>query len=223
MKILIVDDEMEMRLLLRLYLLQENYLVDEAENGREALSKLTKDRYDLMLLDVMMPEMDGWETIEQVRKMSDIPVIMLTAKGSLKDKVTGLSRGADDYLVKPFEVEELLARIQAIIRRSQPNEISDQRLKYEGILLNLSARSAMYLDKKINLTQTEFDLLEVFLKHRGKVLSREQLVEIVWGLEFSGEDRTVDSHIRNLRDKLKFAGVDWPLIKTVWGIGYKVE
>jgi two-component system, OmpR family, response regulator ResD len=223
MKILIVDDEMEMRLLLRLYLLQENFHVEEAENGREALSKVAKDRYDLMLLDVMMPEMDGWETIEQVRKISDIPVIMLTAKGSLKDKVTGLSRGADDYLVKPFEVEELIARIQAIIRRSQPNEISDQILKYEGILLNLSARSAMYLDKKINLTQTEFDLLEVFLKHKGKVLSREQLVEIVWGLEFAGEDRTVDSHIRNLRDKLKFAGVAWPLIKTVWGIGYKVD
>jgi two-component system, OmpR family, response regulator ResD len=223
MKILIVDDEMEMRLLLRLYLLQENFHVEEAEHGREALSKVVKDRYDLMLLDVMMPEMDGWETIEQVRKISDIPVIMLTAKGSLKDKVTGLSRGADDYLVKPFEVEELIARIQAIIRRSQPNEISDQILKYEGILLNLSARSAMYLDKKINLTQTEFDLLEVFLKHKGKVLSREQLVEIVWGLEFAGEDRTVDSHIRNLRDKLKFAGVAWPLIKTVWGIGYKVD
>ncbi|MEW9052389.1 MAG: response regulator transcription factor [Neobacillus sp.] len=223
MKILIVDDEMEMRLLLRLYLLQENYLVDEAENGREALSKVAKGRYDLMLLDVMMPEMDGWETIDQVRKISDIPVIMLTAKGSLMDKVTGLSRGADDYLVKPFEVEELLARIQAIIRRSQPNEISDQILKYKGILLNLSARSAMYLDKKINLTQTEFDLLEVFFKHKGKVLSREQLVEIVWGLEFAGEDRTVDSHIRNLRDKLKFAGIEWPLIKTVWGIGYKVE
>lgn len=223
MKILIVDDEFEMRQLLRIYLLQENYHVDEAEHGRAALEKIVKNKYDLMILDVMMPLMDGWQTIEEVRKFSDIPIIMLTAKGTVKDKVTGLSRGADDYLVKPFEEEELLARVHAILRRVHPNEESAEILRYEGILINLDSRDAMYLDEKINLTQTEFDLLEVFINHKGKALSREQLVELIWGLEFMGEDRTVDSHIKNLRDKLKLAGIDKPIIKTVWGIGYKVE
>ncbi|PLR82222.1 DNA-binding response regulator [Bacillus canaveralius] len=222
-KILIVDDEFEMRQLLRLYLQQENYQVEEAENGSEAYRKIEKNDYDLMILDVMMPLMDGWETIGQVRKISDIPIIMLTAKGSVQDKVTGLSTGADDYLVKPFEEAELMVRVQALLRRMQHNDKEDEVLKYEGIILNLTARDVMYQDKKINLTQTEFDLLEALIKHRGKVLSREQLVELIWGIEFMGDDRTVDSHIKNLREKLKASGIDKLLVKTVWGIGYKVE
>lgn len=222
-KILIVDDEFQMRQLLRLYLQQERYLVEEADNGREAYEKVVKNDYDLMILDVLMPMMDGWQTLEEVRKVSDLPIIMLTARGSVKDKVTGLTRGADDYLVKPFEEEELLARVQALLRRAHPSEANEEILKYEGIILNLTARDISFMDKKINLTHTEYDLLKELIKHRGKALSREQLVELIWGIEFMGEDRTVDSHIKHLRDKLKTAGVKKDIVKTVWGIGYKVE
>lgn len=226
-KILVVDDEFPMRQLLRLYLQQENYLVKEAENGKEAYNQIVRNDYDLMILDVMMPVMDGWETIEKVRQISDIPVIMLTAKGSIQDKVTGLSSGADDYLVKPFDEAELMARVQALLRRSKQTQVQPETeselIHYLGVKLNLAARDVSFHHNKINLTQTEFDLLRSMLEHKGKALSREQLVELVWGIEFMGEDRTVDSHIRNLRDKLKAAGVDKSFIKTVWGIGYKIE
>lgn len=196
MNILVVDDEFEMRQLLRLYLQQEDYTVGLAENGMEAYEKIAENDYDLMLLDIMMPLADGIKTIEQVRKISNIPVIMLTAKGATKDKVKGLSKGADDYLVKPFEAEELIARVKALLRRAHEQRASENILKYEGIILNPEARVAMYLQDKINLTQTEFNLLKVFLKHKGKVFTREQLVELIWGVEFMGEDRTVDSHIK---------------------------
>lgn len=222
-KILIVDDEFEMRQLLRLYLQQESYIVEEAEDGREAIRKIKKDDYELIILDVMMPLMDGWQTIKEIRELSEVPVIMLTAKGSVQDKVFGLTRGADDYLVKPFEEAELMARVKALLRRSQANHKGDEVLKYKGLVLNLSARDVTFQGRIINLTQTEFDLLEVLIEHKGKVLTRELLVELIWGLEFMGENRAVDSHIKNLREKLKVAGIDSSLVKTVWGIGYKVE
>jgi two-component system response regulator ResD len=222
-KILIVDDEFQMRHLLKLYLLRENYQVEEAEHGQEAIEKLKMNDYDLMILDVMMPMMDGWQTIEHARKLTDIPIIMLTAKGTIEDKVTGLSAGADDYLVKPFDEAELLVRVKALLRRAGHEPKTEEWLKYEGILINLSAREVQYSEEKLNLTHTEFDLLAVFVKHKGKVLSREQLVQMIWGMEFMGEDRTVDSHIKNLREKLNAAGIDKTIIKTVWGIGYKVE
>lgn len=226
-KILVVDDEFPMRQLLRLYLQQESYMVEEAEDGDEAYNKILRHDYDLMILDVMMPVMDGWKTIERVREISDIPVMMLTAKGSIQDKVTGLSSGADDYLVKPFDEAELMARVQALLRRSKQNDAHTENMaeiiQYRGVKLNLAARDVSFEHNKIILTQTEFDLLRAMLEHRGKALSREQLVELVWGIEFMGEDRTVDSHIRNLRDKLKSAGVDKSFVKTVWGIGYKIE
>ncbi|WML28660.1 response regulator transcription factor [Neobacillus sp. OS1-32] len=222
-KILVVDDEFEMRQLLRLYLQQEGFVVEEAENGKEAYEKIVKHEYQLMILDIMMPLLDGWQTLEQIRKVSDLPVMMLTAKGTVKDKVAGLSKGADDYLVKPFDAEELIARVHALLRRTHLSAEKEHLLKYKGIIVDLNARDVIFHDKKISLTQTEFDLLRILLEHRGIVLSREQLVELVWGIEFTGEDRTVDSHIKNLRDKLKAAGVNEQPIKTVWGIGYKVE
>ncbi|WP_286232277.1 response regulator transcription factor [Neobacillus mesonae] len=222
-KILVVDDEFEMRQLLRLYLQQAGFVIEEAENGKEAYEKIVKHEYQLMILDVMMPLLDGWQTLEQVRQVSDLPVIMLTAKETIKDKVAGFSKGADDYLVKPFEAEELIARVHALLRRTHLSEEKENLLKYGGIIVDSNARNVTYNDKKISLTQTEFDLLKVLLEHKGNVLSRDQLVELIWGLEFSGEDRTVDSHIKNLREKLKAAGVDEQPVKTVWGIGYKVE
>jgi two-component system, OmpR family, response regulator ResD len=222
-KILIVDDEFEMRHLLRLYLQQESYLVEDAADGRQACDKIIKDDYDLIILDVMMPLMDGWETLKHVRGISEVPVIMLTAKGSIQDKVTGLTMGADDYLVKPFEEEELMARVKALLRRAQPSNKDEEVLKYKGLILNLTAREITYQGNFINLTQTEFDLIKVLIEHKGNALSRELLVEFIWGIDFMGEDRTVDSHIKNLRDKLKAGGIDHSFVKTVWGIGYKVE
>ncbi|WP_053363677.1 response regulator transcription factor [Bacillus sp. FJAT-27251] len=222
-KVLIVDDEFQMRKLLSLYLGQENYLVEQAENGKEAIQKVGISDYDLIILDVMMPLVDGWQTLEQVRKISDVPVLMLTAKASVQDKVSGLSLGADDYLVKPFDESELMARVQALLRRSKKTVPDKEILKYKNLHMNLAAREVSFNGNKMSLTQTEFDLLEALLKHKGKVLSREQLVELVWGMEFLGEDRTVDSHIRNLREKLKHAGADKSFVKTVWGIGYKIE
>lgn len=222
-KILVVDDEKEMRQLLRIYLLQENYLVEEAADGSEAYQKVLKNDYDLMILDVMMPLMDGWETIAQVRKVSDIPIILLTAKGTIEDKVQGLSSGADDYLVKPFDEAELMVRVKALLRRAQKTNENDEWLKYKGIVMNITERTVLYKDQLISLTQTEFDLLEVFISHHGKVFSREQLVEHIWGIEFTGDDRTVDSHIKNLREKLSAYGIEKTFVKTVWGIGYKVE
>ena len=222
-KILIVDDEFQMRQLLRIYLSQHDYQIDEAENGQEAYDKIMKEEFDLLILDVMMPKMDGWEALAEIRKISDVPVIMLTAKGSTEDKVTGLTSGADDYLVKPFEEAELVARIQALLRRSQKNEEEHDMIKYKGLILDLSSRIALYREDTITLTQTEFDLLQILIEHKGKVLSREQLVELVWGIDFMGEDRTVDSHIKNLREKLRKAGLEDQIVKTVWGIGYKID
>jgi two-component system response regulator ResD len=222
-KILVVDDELEMRQLLRIYLQQENYIVEEAVNGQEAYEKIINHEFDLMILDVMMPVMDGWETIEKVRKVSTIPIILLTAKGMVQDKVTGFTIGADDYLVKPFDEDELMVRIKALLRRTQKETGNDQMIKYKGVMIDPLSRIVSFQNDPINLTQTEFDLFEVLVKYRGKVLSREQLVEQVWGIEFTGEDRTIDSHIKNLREKLFSSGVDKSFIKTVWGIGYKVE
>lgn len=222
-KILIVDDELQMRKLLRIYLQNENYYVEEAEDGKEAYNKVLKTEYDLIILDVMMPNMDGWETLKEVRKVSEVPIIMLTAKGTIQDKVIGLSSGADDYLVKPFDEAELIVRVQAILRRSQHKKMEDHVLKYKRLVLDLGARVLMYQGLIINLTQTEFDILEALIQHKGQVLTREQLVDLVWGIEFMGDDRTVDSHIKNLREKLSTADIDKSIIKTVWGIGYKVE
>jgi two-component system, OmpR family, response regulator ResD len=221
-KLLIVDDEKDMRKLLSIYL-QDNYLIDEAENGEEAYEKSINQDYDLIILDVMMPKMDGWETLRKIRSVSNVPIIMLTAKGTVQDKVTGLSGGADDYLVKPFDGAELLVRVQALLRRANVSNQDDKLLKYKGVVIDLAARVVRYQGKVINLTQTEFDILEAFISHKEKVLTREQLVELVWGLEFTGDDRTVDSHIKNLREKLKAAGGEKTFIKTVWGVGYKVE
>lgn len=222
-RILIVDDEMEMRKLIGIYLQQEDYFVEEAENGKEAYEKVLTNDYDLMILDVMMPIMDGWETMEQVRKVSSIPIILLTAKAAVEDKVSGLMAGADDYLVKPFDEAELIARVKALLRRTQKSSGNNDLLKYRGIVINPTARSVMCKEHFMNLTHTEFDLLEVLLKHKGTVFSREQLVELIWGLDFMGDDRTIDSHIKNLREKLSSYGIDKSFIKTVWGIGYKVE
>lgn len=221
-KILVVDDEFQMRKLLRIYLENENYKVYEAEDGKEACKMVLNNEYDLIIMDVMMPKMDGWKALQLIRESSVIPIIMLTARGTVHDKVAGFSNGADDYLVKPFEHEELIMRVRAILRRVQQVRKESKMLKHNGIVLNLDARILEYQGNALSLTQTEFDLLRYLIQYKGKVLSRAQLVELVWGVEFKGDDRTVDSHIKNLREKLSSIDIDRLTIKTVWGIGYKV-
>lgn len=221
--ILIVDDESQMRQLLTLYLKQYDYELDEAIDGLEAIEKIEKNEYDLIILDIMMPNMDGWETLEKVREFSDVPILMLTAKGNTEDKVIGLTSGADDYLVKPFEEAELVARIQALLRRTSKTKEQTEVIKYKGMTINPIAREVNYLDNSVKLTQTEFDLLYLLIVNKGRVYSRDQLIENVWGIEFTGDDRTIDSHVRNLRNKLKDAGISEQIVQTVWGVGYKVQ
>lgn len=223
-RILIVDDEEHMRQLLTLYLRQYAFEIDGVNDGQKAYEKIKEGiQYDLILLDIMMPNMDGIETLTKIRELSDVPVIMLTAKGSVDDKVTGLASGADDYLVKPFEEAELVARIQALLRRTKRLDDDGEILKYQGIILNLTSREVFYKDKLVKLTQTEFDLLQIFIENKGRVFSREEIIELVWGIEFSGEDRTIDSHIRNIRSKFREVGFEDQFIQTVWGVGYKLQ
>jgi len=221
-RLLIVDDEEQMRSLLALYLKPYGYQIDDSANGLEAYNKILQKEYDLVILDVMMPVMDGWDTLDKIRATSEVPVLMLTAKGNTEDKVIGLTSGADDYLVKPFEEAELVARIEALLRRTKKT-VNENIFKYKGLSINILAREVSLDTVLLPLTQTEFDLLHVLVEGKGKVLSREQLIEQVWGIDFTGEDRTIDSHIKNLREKLKSAGMREQIIQTVWGIGYKVQ
>jgi two-component system response regulator ResD len=221
-KILVVDDEEPLRSLVRLYLEPEGFQVEEAVNGKEALLKIRQHGYDLVMLDLMMPELDGWEVCRLVRKeKKDIPILMLTAKTEMEDKLLGFDIGADDYMGKPFDPRELVARIHALLRRTK-SEVDDEGIVLANLFIYPSARSVSVGGKTISLTAKEFDLLFLLAKNKGKVYSREQLLELVWGQDFLGESRTVDSHIKNLREKLRKPGLD-DVIHTVWGVGYKLE
>ncbi|MGF2614317.1 response regulator transcription factor [Rossellomorea vietnamensis] len=221
MNILVVDDEKDMILLLTSYLKAHDYAVYPAGNGREALEVLRQEPIDLVLLDIMMPVMDGLETAKEIRTFSNVPIIMLTAKGNEDDRVTGLKTGADDYVVKPFSPKELVARIEAALRRSigYKNPSTDSRtIIHEGLSVDLKGHVVKVDGTAVNLTRKEFLLLSLLVQNRGQVFSREQLLDKVWGFESEGTPRTVDTHIKTLRLKLKTAG---PYIATVWGVGYK--
>lgn len=221
-KILIVDDEERMRNLISLYLTPEGFECVPLATGAEAVSYLSKKSYELVILDVMMPDMDGWETCIRIREISDVPIIMLTARTDKSDIVKGLSMGADDYITKPFDSGELLARIEAIFRRTNIQE--DTKISFNGLTWNPDSYSLNYHDKTIQITPKEFSLVGLLLKNPNLVFTREQLLTIIWGLEAGTEDRTIDSHIRNIRDKLRSAG--FPIdnhLTTVWGVGYKWE
>ncbi|MCM3671539.1 response regulator transcription factor [Mesobacillus maritimus] len=217
--ILLVDDEPLMLDLLSLYLAPAGYDCVKMTSAVEAISYLESHHADLILLDVMMPEMDGWEACREIKKHWDIPIIMLTALGEKPDIVKGLKIGADDYVSKPFDEEELLARIEAVLRRTQSDL---EKIKFLGLELDLNSFVLQYHQTGISLTPKEFAMMELFLKNRNKVFSREHLITSIWGYEVSTEDRTIDSHVRNLRDKLRKAGfpADEYLV-TVWGVGYK--
>lgn len=219
--VLIVDDEADMRRLIRMYLEKEGYSCVEAEDGQVALDLLKSHTFDLIILDVMMPRVDGLTLCMKVREQSSVPIIFLTARGDEWDRVYGLKLGADDYIVKPFSPNELIARVDAVLRRANPIVRDDEEtLSFGPIQLNVKGRQVYLQGEQINLTLKEYDLLLFFCRHNGQALSREQLLENVWGFDYVGGVRTVDTHIKTLRLKLKGHG---NLIQTVWGIGYKFE
>ncbi|WP_088072913.1 response regulator transcription factor [Gottfriedia luciferensis] len=217
-KILIVDDEQEICQLVGMYLENSGYSWDQANNGEEALSKFSQSNYDLLILDIMMPVMDGWTLCKKIRETSNVPVIFLTAKGEEWDKVNGLKMGADDYIVKPFSPGELIARVDAVLRRVKNMGEDSSVLQIGHIKINEKSRNVFVSDKPLSLTLKEYDLLLFFCKHQDYVFSREQILEKVWGYDYFGTARTVDTHIKTLRIKL---GQDADYISTVWGVGYK--
>lgn len=218
-KILLIDDETRMLDLLALYLTPNNYKCIKMTSALDGIKFLESEKVDLVLLDVMMPEMDGWDACREIRKQWDIPIIMLTARSEKIDVIRGLKIGADDYITKPFDEEELIARIEAVLRRKQGHS---GMVAFQGLKLNEGSFEASFLDKPIQLTPKEFSLLSLFLQNRNKVFSRDHLLTTIWGYTVATEDRTIDSHVRNLRDKLRKTGfpVD-EYLTTVWGVGYK--
>ncbi|HDR7586208.1 DNA-binding response regulator [Bacillus mycoides] len=218
-KVLVVDDESDMRQLVGMYLDNFGYEWGEAENGKEALRKLETDHYDFVVLDIMMPEMDGLSVCKEIRKTSDVPIIFLTAKGEEWNRVNGLRMGADDYIVKPFSPGELIARMEAVLRRYTKQE-QQEEIQFGPILINEKSRRIETDGQAVSLTVKEFDLLYFLCQHNGQVFSREQLLEKVWGYDYAGSTRTVDTHVKTMRLKLGESG---NYIQTVWGVGYKFE
>ena len=224
-KILLVDDDPNIRQLVNLYLVKEGFEVDMAERGDEALKKVLASPPNLMLLDVMLPGMDGWQVLRETRKTSNVPIIMLTAKDETFDKVLGLELGADDYIAKPFDMKELVARIKAVVRRYQTPDSADanKALSFPGLTVNISQYTVNYMGKELEMPPKELELLNFLASHPNQVFTREQLLEQVWGYDYFGDSRTVDVHVKRLREKLtEGEKLGWQ-IKTVWGVGYKFE
>ncbi|MEM7115885.1 MAG: response regulator transcription factor [Chloroflexota bacterium] len=218
--ILLADDEANIRDLASLYLKKEGYDVIAVTNGAEALAQIKQESPSLLVLDLTMPEVDGWEVCRRVRAESNLPIIMLTARDDDIDKIVGLEMGADDYLTKPFNPRELVARIRAILRRATTASPAKQQVRELGnVSINPASREVMVADKSVTLRAKEFDLLLTLIDHANKVLSRDQLLDLVWGYEFYGQTRTVDVHVAHLRDKLSDGNI---VIETVWGMGYKL-
>jgi len=217
MKVLVVDDEKLIREVIKEYLLLEKYQVDEACNGKEAVMKVNSGDYDLIIMDIMMPEMDGYQACKTIKTIKDIPFIMLSARTEECDKLIGFDIGIDDYVTKPFSPKELMARVKAVIKRSS-GEVEIVRI--DGISINDKAHEVSIDNKVINLTPKEYDLLKYLIKNKNIALNREQLLTNVWGYDFYGDDRTVDTHVKTLRKSLGKYG---KYIKTIRGIGYKFE
>jgi DNA-binding response OmpR family regulator len=221
-RILLVDDEPLIVKGLKFSLEQDGYETDAAYDGEQALDKITDGNYDLILLDVMLPKISGIEVCQRVREQSGVPVIMLTAKGEDMDKILGLEFGADDYMTKPFNILEVKARIKSILRRTASKEPAapPKEFSFNGLVINTENRSVTVYDKAVNLTAKEFDLLQLFMINPGKVYSRENLLEIIWGADYIGDFRTVDVHIRRLREKIEKDPAKPQYIMTKWGVGY---
>lgn len=220
-KILIVEDEANIRELLRLYLEREGYTVLEAENGVEGIKKWKSDKPDMLLLDVMMPVVDGWAVCREIRAESDVPIIMLTAKGETADRVSGLEMGADDYIVKPLEMPEVIARVRAVFRRMAPDD-APEKLSFDNLVIDKQAYDLVIKGKRVDAPPKEIELLYFLASSPNRVFTRAQLLDDVWGFDYFGDTRTVDVHVKRLREKLEGVSDKWEL-KTVWGVGYKFE
>ena len=221
---MVVDDDTNICELLRLYLEKEGYTVALAYDGQEAVDKFPSENPDLMILDVMMPKLDGWQVCREIRKTSNCPIIMLTAKGETFDKVLGLELGADDYVVKPFDTKEIVARVKAVLRRTtsaqDKNDIKEVR--YDKLVVNMTRYELRVDGKQVDTPPKELELLYHLASNPNRVYTRDQLLDEVWGFEYYGDSRTVDVHVKRLREKLEGVSDQWSL-KTVWGVGYKFE
>ena len=224
-KILIVDDDSNICELLRLYLEKDGFSTIVANDGEQALDIAKSEEINLILLDIMLPKMDGWQVCREIRKASTVPIIMLTAKSETFDKVLGLELGADDYVSKPFDTKEVVARVKAVLRRSNQNETSSEKIKvvtFDKLKINLTNYELTVDDKVIDTPPKELELLYHLASNPNRVYTRDQLLDEVWGFEYYGDSRTVDVHVKRIREKLEGASENWSL-KTVWGVGYKFE
>ena len=220
---LVVEDDINIADLLRLYLEKDGFEVFHAADGGEGVKLEREKEPDLILLDIMLPVMDGWAVCREIRKSSQVPIIMLTAKGETFDKVSGLEMGADDYITKPFEIKELMARIHAVLRRSDREEQSDEKkLSFDKLVINLDSYELIVNGKKVDTPPKEMELLFHLASSPNRVYTRNQLLDEVWGFDYFGDSRTVDVHIKRLREKLEGVSDKWSLA-TVWGVGYKFE
>ncbi len=222
-KILIVDDDQNICELLRLYAEKEGYTVALAHDGRKAVECFEQESPDIILLDIMLPELDGWQVCREIRKKSQCPIIMLTAKGETFDKVLGLELGADDYVVKPFEMKEVLARIKAVLRRSGKQDPNEKKVvTFDKLSINLNNYELKVNGVQVDTPPKEMELIYHLASNPNRVFSRDQLLDEVWGFNYYGDSRTVDVHVKRLREKLEGVSDQWSL-KTVWGVGYKFE
>lgn len=219
--ILVIEDDANIRELLRLYLEQEGYKIESAQDGLEGLRAFKRIHPDLVLLDLMMPVMDGTQVIKEIRAASKTPVIMLTAKGETFDKIAGLDLGADDYVTKPFEIRELIARIRAVLRRYGEEE-APKKLEFDGLVIDKESYNIVVRGNKMEIPPKEIELLYFLASSPNRVFTRAQLLDDVWGFDYFGDTRTVDVHVKRLREKLQGVSDKWD-IKTVWGVGYKFE
>ena len=221
-KILVIDDDVNICELIRLYMEKEGFEVLTIYNGIKAVEAFKSFAPNIVILDIMLPGIDGWQVCREIRKVSNIPIIMLSAKGETFDKVLGLELGADDYVVKPFEPKELVARLKAVLRRYEHKEIDVQEIVYPNLIINKSNYILKVSGREMEIPPKELELLYFLASNPNKVFTREQLLEQVWGFDFYGDSRTVDVHIKRLREKVDIEGQNWQL-KTVWGVGYKFE
>ncbi|MBR1842020.1 MAG: response regulator transcription factor [Oscillospiraceae bacterium] len=222
-KILVIEDEANIAELLRLYLEKEGYETAVAKDGGAGVAAFDAEKPDLVLLDIMLPVMDGWQVLREIRSKSKTPVIMLTAKGETQDKITGLESGADDYITKPFEVKEVVARIHAVLRRFGEDEKTSERvLTFDKLVIDMDSFELTVDGKKLDIPPKEMELLFHLASSPNRVYTRNQLLDEVWGFDYFGDSRTVDVHVKRLREKLEGVSDKWSL-KTVWGVGYKFE
>jgi len=222
-KVLVVDDEDHIVELARIYLTREGYEVEGVGDGSQALARFTQLKPDLVILDIMLPGSDGLAICKEIRKQSQVPIIMLTARDEVTDKVVGLEVGADDYLTKPFHPQELVARAKALLRRARIEPDAPKLIRAGKLEVDLERHEVRHEQAKVQLRPKEFDLLTLLARHPGRVFQRSELLDLVWGYDFPGYTRTVDVHVQQLREKLAAAGVTEPSIETVWGVGYRLE